>query len=97
MLATELQNLGAKVRAFDPVAEENAKLIFKGVEYASSPYYAVQGADALLLVTEWNEFRNLDMRKVKELMSSPILIDGRNIYEPKEMAALGFMYTGVGR
>ena len=97
VLIRELQKLGANVRAFDPVAEETAKLILDGVEYTSSPYDTVKGADALLVVTEWNEFRSLDMRKVKSLMGSPILIDGRNIYDPKEMAAIGFSYAGVGR
>ncbi len=93
----ELQKHGAKIKAFDPVAEESASKLLKNVEYSKTPYDAAQDADALIVATEWNEFRNLDMRKVKTSMKNPILIDGRNVYEPSEMKALGFMYTGVGR
>ncbi len=97
VLITELQKLGAIIRVFDPVAKENTRQLVKGVEFAENPYAAVSGADAALLVTEWNEFRNLDMNKVKAIMKFPLLIDGRNIYEPNEMAALGFHYEGIGR
>ena len=69
----------------------------EGIEYASNPYNAVDGADCLILVTEWNEFRQLDFEKIKSLMAQPNIIDGRNVYEPKEMRELGFNYKSVGR
>jgi UDPglucose 6-dehydrogenase len=88
---------GATVRAFDPVAMEEAKHFVKGVEYATDEYDAIAGADALVIVTEWNQFRALDMEKVKELLKAPKIADLRNIYEPSDMRALGFEYIGVGR
>ncbi len=88
---------GATVRAFDPVAMEEAKHFVKGVEYATDEYDAIKGADALVIVTEWNQFRALDMEKVKELLNAPKIADLRNIYEPADMRALGFEYIGVGR
>ncbi len=97
VLIKELQRLGAAIKAFDPVAEENAKAIVGGIFYAKSPYDAIEGSDALIIVTEWNEFRTLDREKVKGIMRSQIIIDGRNIYDPKEMKKLGFLYAGVGR
>lgn len=93
----QLQNEGAQIRAFDPEAEETAKRILNDVEYVSDPYGAIKDADALVIVTEWNEFRNLDKGKIKSLLKKPNVIDGRNIYEPKEMKELGFNYIGVGR
>ncbi|HYE73366.1 MAG TPA: UDP-glucose/GDP-mannose dehydrogenase family protein, partial [Blastocatellia bacterium] len=97
VLIDELHKLGAHIKAFDPVAEENAKQLISNVEYTATPYDAVQGADALIVVTEWNEFRNLDMHKVKNALKHPIIIDGRNIYEPDQMRSNGFLYQGVGR
>ncbi len=88
---------GATVRAFDPVAMEEAKHFIKGIEYASDEYDAIQGADALVIITEWNQFRALDMEKVKQLLKAPKIADLRNIYEPSDMRALGFDYIGVGR
>ena len=88
---------GATVRAFDPVAMEEAKHFVKGVEYATDEYDAIKGADALVIVTEWNQFRALDMEKVKELLNAPKIADLRNIYEPAVMRDLGFEYIGVGR
>ena len=96
-IINELQKLGAKIRAFDPVAEENAKKLLKNVEYAQNPYDTINGADALVICTEWDEFRDLDKEKIKSLLKQPNIIDGRNIYSPKEMKELGFNYTGVGR
>ena len=93
----ELQKHGANIKTFDPVAEESAAKLLQNVEYSKTPYDAAEDADALIVVTEWNEFRNLDMRKVKTSMKNPIMIDGRNIYEPTEMKSIGFTYTGVGR
>jgi UDPglucose 6-dehydrogenase len=92
-----LQEQGAKIRAFDPIAIENAKNIFTGVEYAKNPYDALSGCDALLIITEWNEFRDLDKEKVRSLLNQPVIIDGRNIYQPNEMKKLGFDYYGIGR
>jgi UDPglucose 6-dehydrogenase len=93
----ELQNLGAKVHACDPVAIENAKNVLNDVKFFQNPYQTIRDCDALILATEWNEFRNLDMRAVKILLKRPIIIDGRNIYDPKEMKDLGFIYMGIGR
>lgn len=89
--------LGGKVRAFDPVAMEEAKHYISGIEYATDEYDAIKGADALLIITEWNQFRALDMEKVKSLLKSPKIADLRNIYEPADMRTLGFEYVGVGR
>ncbi len=88
---------GARVRAFDPVAVEQAQKVLKGVEYAEDEFAAVEGADALVFMTEWNQFRALDMQRVKELMRAPKIADLRNIYEPERMRRLGFDYVGVGR
>ncbi len=92
-----LQKGGAKIVASDPVAVEEAKKVLIDVEYASDPYAAAEGADALILITEWNPFRNLDLEKIKERLKSPVFIDLRNVYEPKRMADFGFHYTSVGR
>jgi UDPglucose 6-dehydrogenase len=88
---------GAKVRAFDPVAMDESKHYIKGIEYASDEYDAIKGADALVLLTEWNQFRSLDLEKVKGLLASPKIADLRNVYEPEDMRELGFEYIGVGR
>jgi UDPglucose 6-dehydrogenase len=93
----ELQILGAKVHAFDPVAVKNAKKVLKGVRFFKDPYETIRGCDALIVVTEWDEFRNLDMRAVKALLKKPVIVDGRNIYDPKEMKELGFKYIAIGR
>ena len=89
--------LGGTVKAFDPVAMDEAKHYIDGIEYASDEYEAIDGADALVIITEWNQFRALDMAKVKMLLKSPRIADLRNIYEPADMRALGFEYIGVGR
>ncbi|MGH9902525.1 MAG: UDP binding domain-containing protein, partial [Pyrinomonadaceae bacterium] len=88
---------GARVRAYDPVAVEAARKVLPDVEYAADEYAAVEGADALVFMTEWNQFRALNMRRVRELMRAPKIADLRNIYEPQAMRDLGFDYTGVGR
>ncbi len=93
----ELQRLGAHIRAFDPVAEENAKKVLTGIDYAKDPYETVKGADALIIMTEWDEFRTIDMEKVKSLMKEPSIVDGRNLYDPAEMRKLGFTYKSIGR
>ncbi len=93
----KLQEMGGRVRAFDPVAVDNAKKILKDVKLFDDPYETIRDCDALIIVTEWDEFRNLDMRAVKVLLKRPIIIDGRNIYDPKELNELGFKYFGIGR
>ena len=96
-IIAELQNAGAKIKAYDPVAMENAKQVFNDIEFFESPYEAIKDCDALIVVTEWDEFRNLDLRAVKVLLKKPVIIDGRNIYDPKEMQKLGFTYLSIGR
>jgi UDPglucose 6-dehydrogenase len=88
---------GARVRAYDPVAMNAARAILPDITYAADEYAAVAGADALVFVTEWNEFRALDMERIKGLLRQPKIADLRNIYEPDAMRALGFEYVGVGR
>ncbi|MGI8639005.1 MAG: UDP-glucose dehydrogenase family protein [Pyrinomonadaceae bacterium] len=93
----EMQNRGAKVRAFDPVAMEEAKHCLPDVEYVGDEYEAIEGADVLVFLTEWNQFRALDMQRVKSLLKTPKIADLRNIYEPEDMREMGFEYVGVGR
>jgi UDPglucose 6-dehydrogenase len=89
---------GAQVVAHDPVAERTAQRYFgERIRYAQGPYDALEGADALFLVTEWNEFRHPDFERMKALMKAPLLFDGRNIYDPARMRELGFVYVGLGR
>ncbi len=92
-----LTNEGARAKAYDPVAMEVAKGVMPDVTYCSDPYQVAEGSDALIVVTEWNEFKHLDMARIKKLMRQPILIDGRNIYDPQKVDKLGFIYRGVGR
>lgn len=93
----KLQEEHARVKAYDPQAMENAKAVLKDVKYCRTPYEAAEGSDALLILTEWDEFRRLDLVKVKRLLKQPVIIDGRNIFEPSRMRQLGFVYQGVGR
>lgn len=88
---------GATVCAYDPVAMSEAAEVLPAVNYTADEYEAVTGADALVFVTEWNQFRALDMRRIRDLMKSPRIADLRNIYEPADMRELGFEYIGVGR
>jgi len=93
-----LMKKGAQVVAYDPVAIENAKSVLpKNVQYAQSAYEAAVGADAVVVLTEWNEFRQLDLVKIAKNLKSLVLFDGRNMYEPTRVKQLGFMYYGVGR
>lgn len=96
----ELLSAGAKVNSFDPIALENGKKILKdekNIEFVSDAYATAKDADLIIIVTEWNEFKQLDLIKIKNLMKSPNLIDGRNIYDPERAKAFGFTYLGVGR
>ena len=88
---------GAVVRAYDPEGVDEAKKLLDGVAWCEGAYEAMEGADALVIITEWNAFRALDLARVKELMKAPVMIDLRNIYDPLEMAAAGFDYAGIGR
>jgi UDPglucose 6-dehydrogenase len=93
-----LKEMGARIKAFDPVAMNEAKKIFNhSIEYCEDVYSVAQNSDALVILTEWNEFRYLDFAKIKELLKSPVIVDTRNIYEPERMKRLGFQYTCVGR
>jgi UDPglucose 6-dehydrogenase len=92
-----LQHEGATIKAYDPQARENAERLLDDVVFCSDPYQVAEGVDALILVTEWNEFKQLDMGRVRSLMRQPVLIDGRNIYDPKRMTGMGFTYRGMGR
>ena len=88
---------GAKVKAYDPVAKSEAMKVLTDITYADDEYAAVADADALVFVTEWNQFRALDMRRIRDLMKTPKIADLRNIYDPEDMRELGFQYVGVGR
>ncbi len=92
-----LQNEGARIKAYDPVAMEVAKGVLNDVTYCANAYEVAEGSDALIVMTEWNEFKHLDMARIKKAMRQPILIDGRNIYDVEEMQSLGFVYRGMGR
>ncbi|MGD8905072.1 MAG: UDP-glucose/GDP-mannose dehydrogenase family protein [Anaerolineae bacterium] len=92
-----LQSEGAKIRAYDPVAMVNADHYLSDVTLCQDAYEVAQGADALVIITEWNEFKHLSLPKLKKAMRQPIIVDGRNIYEVEQMKALGFVYRGVGR
>jgi UDPglucose 6-dehydrogenase len=88
---------GVEVRAYDPAAMDGARKILPSVEYIDDVYRLADGADALVVVTEWNEFRHLDLARIKESMRQPVIVDGRNIYDPSTMRGLGFTYRGIGR
>ncbi len=92
-----LQAAGANIQAYDPEGMHEAKQMLKDVMFCDNAYDTLRGADALALLTEWNEFRALDMARVKASLSSPIVIDLRNIWSPEEMAGLGFSYSSIGR
>ena len=92
-----LQEAGASISAYDPEAMTEAAKILKNVDYANEAYAGLQGADALVIVTEWDQFRALDLARVKSALKTPIVVDLRNIYRPEEMTANGFLYTSIGR
>ncbi len=96
-IAQELNAAGAKVHGYDPVATNVARSILPAVEFFDNPYKMAQDCDALIVVTEWNEFKQLDLDKLKSLLKKPVIFDGRNIYDPATMKAMGFTYRGVGR
>jgi UDPglucose 6-dehydrogenase len=96
-LITALHDMGASVRAYDPAGMEQARALLGDVTYCDDAYACADGADALVIVTEWEQFRALDLARLKQIMARPIVIDLRNIYRPDELARHGFTYVGVGR
>ncbi|NJK80929.1 MAG: UDP-glucose/GDP-mannose dehydrogenase family protein [Chloroflexaceae bacterium] len=92
-----LQAEGAHIKAYDPVAMENADNYLPTVTFCATAYDAAKEADALLIITEWNEFKQIDWQRIRQIMKNPLVLDGRNIYDPKEMTERGFTYIGVGR
>jgi UDPglucose 6-dehydrogenase len=92
-----LREQGCAVNAYDPVAMDKAKALLPGTRFLKNPYDAARGADAVLLATEWGEFKDLDLARVKGLLRTPVFIDGRNFFDPARMASLGFQYHSVGR
>jgi UDPglucose 6-dehydrogenase len=96
-LITALQDMGAKVRAHDPEGMDQARDVLPEVVYCDGPYACAENADALVIVTEWEQFRALDLERLKETMAAPIIIDLRNVYRPEEMTKRGFIYESVGR
>ena len=96
-LITALQDMGAQVRAYDPVGMEQAKQVLTDVTYCRDPYDCVEEADAVVIVTEWEQFRALDLERVRDLMACPVMVDLRNVYRPEDMKKYGFAYTSIGR
>jgi len=96
-IINKLQAEGARIKAYDPQAMETAQTLLRNIEYCQSAYEVASGTDALVIITEWDEFKNLDLVKIKSLLKQPVIIDGRNLFEPAEMRQLGFTYRGVGR
>ena len=97
MLSSRLQGAGAHVRAYDPVAEEEARKLIRGVAFASTAEEAIAGADAIVLVTEWPEFRELDLAAVAGAMRGSLLVDGRNFLDPEAARGAGLIYEAIGR
>jgi UDPglucose 6-dehydrogenase len=94
---TGLLDMGATVRAHDPGGMEQARRELPEIDYCDDPYVCARGAHALVIVTEWVQFRALDLERLKAEMAQPVVVDLRNIYRPEDMAALGFTYESVGR
>ncbi len=97
VIMDEVLKAGGKIRAYDPAAMDVVRSSYPDVTFAADPYEAAQGADCLVLVTEWNEFRDLDLQNIKQLLKSPKVLDGRNVWDPKTMKEIGFEYLGIGR
>jgi len=96
-IVARLQERGCRVAAYDPVGMPKARGVLKNVEFAKDPYAAAKGADGLVVVTEWPEFKDLDFSRLHRIMGNPVILDGRNLYDPARMRALGFTYRSVGR
>ena len=91
------EKLNEIVKCYDPLAMENTKKIFPDLTYCQDEYETAQNSNALVILTEWNQFRNIDLLKIKKLLKTPVLLDLRNLYEPKKVKSLGFIYEGIGR
>jgi len=96
-IVTALNDMGAKVKAYDPIGMEQAKTVLTNVTYCEDAYSCATGADALVIITEWEQFRALDLAKLKSVMARPVVVDLRNVYRPEDMAKHGFSYSSVGR
>ena len=96
-IVAALQHEGAKIRAYDPEAMENAKKFFKGITYCADPYTLAKGCDCLVVLTEWDEFKKIDFKKIKQVLRQPMIFDGRNLYHDLDWGKLGFEYYGIGR
>jgi UDPglucose 6-dehydrogenase len=96
-IIAHLKREGVTVRAYDPQGQERAKQLMPDVTYCKDPYEVAEGSDCLAIVTEWDEFRQLDLKRIKDLLKLPIIVDGRNVFDPKQMEELGFIYRGIGR
>jgi UDPglucose 6-dehydrogenase len=92
-----LEKEGATVKVYDPVAMERARMVMPDIAYCQNPYDVAKDVDAIILVTEWEEFAQLDMKRIRDVMRQPVFIDGRNLFDPARMKELGFIYTGIGR
>ena len=97
VILPELVKRGARVQAHDPVGMDEAKKLMPDLGYREDAYDAIAGADVLVILTEWNSYRALDLKRIKTIMHSPTIVDLRNIYRPDEVAQLGFRYTSLGR
>jgi UDPglucose 6-dehydrogenase len=92
-----LQAAGAHIKAYDPESMHEAGKMLSEVDFCDGPYHAIDGADAMVLITEWDQFRALDFDRVKKLLKTPIIVDLRNVYQPSEMQRHGFQYSSIGR
>ncbi len=97
VIIEQLQKEGARIAAFDPVAKENAKKLVKNVEFVDDQYEVLKDASCLVVVTEWDEFRNFSFERAKQLMKEPNIVDGRNVYDPEDLEESGFNYISIGR
>lgn len=96
-IINRLQKNGAKIKAYDPQAMNKAKLILKKIQFCKDPYKVVENANCLALLTEWEEFRDIDLKKMYAIMKTPIIVDGRNLFDRQEVEKIGFIYRGIGR
>jgi UDPglucose 6-dehydrogenase len=96
-LITALEDFGPSIRAFDPAGMAQAKVMLPSVTFCDGPYDAAEGAHALVIVTEWEQFRALDLERLKAIMAAPVLIDLKNVYQPEELTRAGFRFEGIGR
>jgi UDPglucose 6-dehydrogenase len=92
-----LQAAGARIKAYDPESMHEAGKMLTEVDFCDGPYHAVDGADAMVLITEWDQFRAIDFDRVKKMLKSPVVVDLRNVYQPSDMAKRGFRYVSIGR